>query len=100
MQRPAEQGHPDGATLLKRVGQGLGAARPDPRPQRHVGIARHLRLERDEPFHRLERRNPSTPQQQLALKQRAVQRAFRQDASRGHVDDDTQPDPGGEWPEE
>ena len=84
VQRPAEQGHPDGAALLQRVRQGLGAERLDPRPQRDVRIARHLRLERDEPLHRLERRHPPTPQEQLALEQGPVQRALRQDPSRGH----------------
>jgi len=84
VQRPAEQRHPDGTPLLQRVGQRLGAERIDARPERDVGIARHLRLERDEPLHRLERWHPATPQEHLALEQRAVQRVLRQDARRGH----------------
>jgi hypothetical protein len=84
VQRPAEQRHTDGTALLQCVGQRLGAERLDPGPERDVGIARHLRLERDEPLHRLKGRHPSTPQQQLALEQCSVQRALRQDARRGH----------------
>jgi hypothetical protein len=61
VQRPAEQRHPDGTVLLQRVGQRLDAERLEARPERDVRIARHLRLERDEPLHRLKNRHPSSP---------------------------------------
>ena len=46
--------------------------------------ARNLRLERDEPLHRLEQGRPAPPKKHLTLEQRAVQRAFYQNARQGH----------------
>jgi hypothetical protein len=84
VERAPEEGHPHGATVLERGGQGLGAERLDPGPQPHVGVARHLCLERDEPLDGSEDGHPSTAKEQLPLEQRAVERAVRQDPERRH----------------
>ena len=83
VQRPAEQGHADRAPLGERLGQPLGAEPIQARPQRDVGISRHLRLHADEPFDRVERVDPAPSEQHLAFEQRAVERAAIEDARCG-----------------
>ncbi len=83
VQRPAEQGHPDRAPIAERLGQPLGAEPIQTRPQRDVGISRHLRLHADEPFDRVQRLDPAPTEQHLAFEQRAVERAAIEDARCG-----------------
>ena len=67
----------------KRLGQLLGPEPIQARPQRDVGISRHLRLHADEPFDRVECIDPAPPEQHLAFEQRAVERAAIEDARCG-----------------
>ena len=79
MERPAEQGHPNGASVLHRFGERRRAEAVEPRPERHVGIPRHLRLQADEALDRVECTDASPAKQHLPIEERAVQRSAIQD---------------------
>jgi hypothetical protein len=75
VERGPQQPHPHRAAFGDRPRQRLGTEAIQPRPQRDVGIARHLRLQADQAFDGVGRGDPAPPEQELALEQRAVERA-------------------------
>jgi hypothetical protein len=76
MDRPAHDADPHGAALEQRRLE-LGRLEAlEPRPERDVRVARHLRLQPDEVADDVERRKVDPPQQVLARERRPVQRAI------------------------
>ena len=71
--RRAHDDGPDGPPPLDQAGQLSGPEAVEPRPQRRVGVVRHLRLEADEVLHGVEDGHLGAAQQQLAGERGAVQ---------------------------
>jgi hypothetical protein len=83
VERGPEQPHPDRATFGDRPRQRLGTEAIEPRPERDVGVARHLGLQADQALDGVGHRDPAPSEQQLAFEQRAVERAAPEDARCG-----------------
>jgi len=73
VERGPQQPHPHRGAFGDRPRQRLGTEAIQPRPQRDVGVSRHLRLHPDQPLDRLERPHPAPAEQHLPLEQRSVQ---------------------------
>ena len=83
VERGPQQPHPHRPAFGDRLRQGLWPEAIQPRPQRHVGIARHLRLEADQAFDRVGHGDSAPSEQELALEQCAVERAAPEHARSG-----------------